>query len=188
MEHAEMIKEQAAEYRASEAQAADSPNYISSETWEAVKLASIAGVSDVDLSAKFQISRDTIRSKRFRDPMWKAAFEARQLVNTDKGTGATEAQQIAQKAASSIAENIASIGTANRLLALQIASKGLKRADQANLEVENWQDFKILVDSVAKLTGLEGGNSVQVNVLTDGSAGFDVEDFPVIDADEGGPE
>ena len=184
MEHAEMIKEQAAEYRASEAQAADSPNYISPETWEAVKLASIAGVSDVDLSAKFQISRDTIRSKRFRDTMWKAAFEARQLVNIDKGTGATEAQQIAQKAASSIAENIASIGTANRLLALQIASKGLKRADQANLEVENWQDFKILVDSVAKLSGLEGGNSVQVNVLTDGSASFDVEDFPVIEAEE----
>ena len=162
----------------------ESPAYIAPDTWEAVKIASIAGVSDVDLSTKFQISRDTIRSKRFRDPTWKAAFEARQLLNNDKESSATEAQQIAQKAASSIAENIASIGTANRLLALQIASKGLKRADSANLEVENWQDFKILVDSVAKLSGLEAGNAVQVNVITDGTASFGEGNFPAFDVDD----
>ena len=160
---------------------------LSDQDWEALKIASMAGVGDKELAAQYEISQETIRSRRFRDEIWKATCEKLRLITKDQTQRETEGRErtlVAQKAASSIAENIASIGTANRLLALQIASKGLKRADQANLEVENWQDFKILVDSVAKLTGLEGGNSVQVNVLTDGSASFDVEDFPVIDADE----
>ena len=158
----------------------------SPETWEAIRTASIAGVSDQKLAEMHGVTQEAIRIRRFRDETWKKAFALSRSIIAGNGdvTGGEKEAQIAQKAASSIAENIASIGTANRLLALQIASKGLRRADQANLEVENWQDFKILVDSVAKLSGLEAGNSVQVNVLTDGSASFEVEDFPVIEAEE----
>lgn len=159
----------------------------SPETWEAIRTASIAGVSDQKLAEMHNVTQEAIRIRRFRDETWKKAFAlSRSIIGGGNGdvTGGEKEASVAQKAALSIAESIQGIGQQNRLLALQIASKGLKRADQANLEVENWQDFKILVDSVAKLTGLEGGNTVQVNVLTDGSASYDVEDFPVIEADE----
>lgn len=176
-----VIQEAPAAYQTSER------TVTSPETWEAIRTASIAGVSDQKLAEMHGVTQEAIRIRRFRDETWKKAFVlSRSIIggsNLDVTGGEKEAQ-IAQKTAFSIAENIASIGTANRLLALQIASKGLKRADEAELAVENWQDFKILVDSVAKLSGLEAGNAVQVNVITDGSASFGEGNFPAFDVDD----
>lgn len=41
--------------------------------WEAVKLASIRGVSDKELAEKYGLKTNTIVVKRGRDPMWSAA-------------------------------------------------------------------------------------------------------------------
>lgn len=166
---------------------------ISEETWQAVKVASIKGVPDTELAEQFSITNDSIRKRRSLDPVWKAAF---QLLPTDKvgisqtvtegektGEKSTETLSLAQKVASSVSESIAAVGQQNRLLALQIASKGLSRASEANLTVKDWSDVKILADITAKLTGLEGGNAVQVNVITDGSGHFSEGDFPAFDVE-----
>lgn len=166
---------------------------ISSEAWEALKAASIRGVPDSQLAETFGVETNAIRQRRFIDPIWKAAVSAKRelakerAIEVDKKqelqdsnlTGKlTEASKspdsasLAQKVASTVQESIASLGESNRLLALQIASKGLKQADQAPPDVTSWSDVKALVDIVHKASGMESGQNVQVNVLSSGGYEF----------------
>lgn len=145
---------------------------LTPQEWEAVKLANVQGVSDTELSERFGVSTEAIRQRRFRDPVWKAAFEASKGSYNVVSQKAPETLQIAQKVASSVSESISALGERNRLLALQIAAKGLKQADQAPPEVQSWQDVKALMDIVSKASGMESGNAVQVNVLSSGPLDF----------------
>lgn len=162
---------------------------ISAETWELIRTANMRGVPIRELSEKYGVTRDAIRQKRCRDKVWQAVvnpdvvIENAGIINESSQavTVASDSLSLAQKVASSVSESIAAVGQQNRLLALQIASKGLSRANEANLPVKDWSDVKILADITAKLTGLEGGNAVQVNVITDGSGHFSEGDFPAFD-------
>ena len=145
---------------------------LSEEQWEAVKLASVKGVSDSELSAEFGVSNDSIRQRRHRDPIWKAALTGchglsqKPEILAEKQENAQNTVQIAQKVAVSVSENISRLGEQNRLLALQIAGKGLKQANAAPPDVQSWQDVKALMDIVAKASGMDQAQAVQVNVLS----------------------
>ena len=151
---------------------------ISSEAWEALKAASIRGVPDSQLADSFGVSEATIRIKRFRDDVWKAALGAKReekqivTVNETKGAEMPPTASLAQKVASTVQDSIATLGESNRLLALQIAQKGLRQADSAPPEVQSWGDVKALVEIVHKASGMESGNAVQVNVLNSGEFDF----------------
>ena len=164
---------------------------ISPEVWEAVKIASIRGVPDVQLSEQFGVTREAIRQRRFRDKAWAAAVSPVSMLHNEERkaeasrivTGGPETAEIAQKVASTVSENIARLGEQNRLLALQIAGKGLKQANDAPPEVQSWQDVKALMDIVSKAAGLEAGNAVQVNILNDSACSVEHGDFPVFEAE-----
>ncbi len=151
---------------------------ISSEAWEALKAASIRGVPDSQLADSFGVSEATIRIKRFRDDVWKAALGAKReekqivTVNETKGAEMPPTASLAQKVASTVQDSIATLGESNRLLALQIAQKGLRQADAAPPEVQSWGDVRALVEIVHKASGMESGNAVQVNVLNSGEFDF----------------
>ena len=49
---------------------------LSPEDWEAIKIASIKGVSDEAISEKWGITREAIRQRRCRDEVWKQTFSA----------------------------------------------------------------------------------------------------------------
>lgn len=159
---------------------ADMPEPIlSPEQWDAVKAASIKGVPDNQLAEAFGINGNAIRQRRFLDPVWKAAVQATREQAASNKEGLTESltkeqetANLAQKVASTVSENISRLGEQNRLLALQIAGKGLKQADAAPPEVQSWQDVKALMDIVSKASGMEAGNAVQVNVLSSGPVDF----------------
>lgn len=156
---------------------------LSPEEWDAVKLTSIKGVADQEIAEQFGITCEAIRQRRFRDPVWKAAMEAKGGNCNVVSQKAPEAAEIAQKVASTVSENIARLGEQNRLLALQIAGKGLKQANDAPPEVQSWQDVKALMDIVSKAAGLEAGNAVQVNILNDSACSVEHGDFPVFEAE-----
>lgn len=156
---------------------------LSPQEWEAVKLTSIKGVPDQDIAEQFGITCEAIRQRRFRDPVWKAAMEAKGGNCHVVSQKAPETAEIAQKVASTVSENIARLGEQNRLLALQIAGKGLKQANDAPPEVQSWQDVKALMDIVSKAAGLEGSNAVQVNILNDSACSVEHGDFPVFEAE-----
>ena len=163
---------------------------LSPEQWEAVKAASIKGVSDNQLAESFGINGNAIRQRRFLDPIWKAAVQAKREELSTNPVGLTDSltkdekgAEIAQKAALTIQEAIAGGKLQNELLLLQIASKGLKQADGNLPQVKAWQDIKAIADIVSKI-GPQAQNAVQVNVLTDGPASVEHFEFPTFDADE----
>lgn len=148
---------------------------MSKDSWDALRIASVKGVTDQELSEQFGVSCESIRQRRFRDPVWKAASEAKSApcnAVSQKGENAPDSASLAQKVAATVSESIASLGESNRLLALQIASKGLRQADAAPPEITSWGDVKALVEIVHKASGMESGNAVQVNVLSSGGYDF----------------
>lgn len=156
---------------------------LTDEQWEALRLLSIKGVPDTELAERFQVDSGTIRQKRHRDEVWKAAWEGIRGKGNELSQKAPETAEIAQKVASTVSENIARLGEQNRILALQIAGKGLKQANDAPPEVQSWQDVKALMDIVSKAAGLDQGNAVQVNILNDSTCSVEQGDFPVFEAE-----
>ena len=162
---------------------------LSPEAWEAVKAASIKGVPDSQLAESFGINGNAIRQRRFLDPIWKAAVNAKREAveetkrelstnpvgltgDLTKGENSPSSASLAAKVASTVSESISTLGESNRLLALKIAAKGLRQADQSPPEVQSWQDVRALVEIVHKASGMESGNAVQVNVLSSGEHDF----------------
>jgi hypothetical protein len=159
---------------------------ISPEAWEALKAASIRGVPDSQLAETFGVETGTIRQRRFADSIWKAALanriQSKPVDDSQKGDNLTgkiteraempPVASLAAKVASTVQESISTLGESNRLLALQIAQKGLRQADAAPPEVQSWGDVRALVEIVHKASGMESGNAVQVNVLNSGEFDF----------------
>jgi hypothetical protein len=155
---------------------------LSPEKWDALKMANLAGVDDKPLSEQFGVTCESIRQRRFRDPVWKAAMEARNSVCNSAVTQEPEKAELAQKAASTIQEAIQGGKLQNELLLLQIASKGLKKADENLPQVKQWSDIKAIADIVSKI-GPQAQTAVQVNVLTDGQAQFSAFEFPSFESE-----
>lgn len=160
---------------------------LSPEQWDAVKAASIKGVSDNQLAESFGINGNAIRQRRFLDPVWAAAVKAnRELLSTnqvgltDNLTKGEKAEELAQKTALTVQEAIQGGKLQNELLLLQIASKGLKNANENLPAVKQWQDIKAIADIVSKI-GPQASTAVQVNVLTDGKAEFSGFEFPTFE-------
>lgn len=156
---------------------------LSPEKWEALKLANLAGVDDKPLAEQFGVTCESIRQRRFRDPVWKASMEARNGVCNSAVTQEPERAEIAQKAALTIQEAIAGGKLQNELLLLKLAGNGLRSAEGNLPQVKAWQDIKAIADIVSKI-GPQASTAVQVNVLTDGPASVEHCEFPVFDADE----
>ena len=160
---------------------------LSPEQWDAVKAASIKGVSDNQLAESFGINGNAIRQRRFLDPVWAGAVKAnRELLSsnpvglTDVLTKAEKCEDLAQKTALTIQEAIQGGKLQNELLLLQIASKGLKNANEHLPAVKQWGDIKAIADIVSKI-GPQASTAVQVNVLTDGKAEFSGFEFPTFE-------
>ena len=132
--------------------------------WEALRLASIKGVPDTELAAQFSVDPATIRQKRFRDDIWKAAWEGIRGKNNELSQNGQETASLAKKVASTISESAAALGEQNLLLASQIASKGLKRAsgEIEHLPIENIADIERIF-KMAAIAGKWNQPQVQVN-------------------------
>ena len=168
---------------------------LSDEQWGALKAASIKGIGDDELAKVFGIESNSIRQRRFRDEVWKAARgQLKPVVTQDVTQGQNPVKTIesttastsalAQKVASTVSENISRLGEQNRLLALQIAGKGLKQANAAPPDVQSWQDVKALMDIVAKASGMDQAAAVQVNVLSSQPMEFCPHFEPAIETDK----
>jgi len=168
---------------------------LSDEQWDALKAASIKGIGDDELAKVFGIESNSIRQRRFRDEVWKAArgqlkpvvtqvvTQGQNPVKTIENTTASTSA-LAQKVASTVSENISRLGEQNRLLALQIAGKGLKQANAAPPDVQSWQDVKALMDIVAKASGMDQAQAVQVNVLSSQPMEFSPHFEPLVEIDK----
>jgi len=172
---------------------------LTPEGWQEVRRAVEAGMSMPEAAVAFGVTLDAIKQRSSREEwltekrIQKLAAEAisRRYENVQKSPLVTEPEKPAgeailpQKSAlESVAASLEGYRSRTLLKLAKLAEKGVEKAIDANLNIENWQDAKIAAELALKLHAPQASNSVQVNVLTDGSASFDVEDFPVIDAEE----
>jgi hypothetical protein len=151
--------------------------------WAEIRRACEAGLSLIDAAKVFQISYEALR-KRAQRETWLHPAKVEELKNQKK-------QEMLELRAKAIASQVRPEGVIAPLNASQaltetfeghrsgtllklakLASNGLERAVSANLEIENWQDAKIVADIAMKLHNV-GQDSVQVNVLVGGDGGFD---------------
>ena len=116
---------------------------LSRESWEALRMASISGTSDEDLSAVYEIAETAIRKKRSLDKTWSVAHGLRrQALGGTRGpvskhvkaiTSSHENDKISEteaenKAVQAIAATFADESQVTRMLALQIGRKGMQAA------------------------------------------------------------
>lgn len=144
------------------------PVLLSPIEWDAIKIASIRGVSDDDLAAEYEISSAAIRKRRSRDKVW-AAVASKGAFGKDVVPASShklsQESQIAQKAAISVADSIREKGENCRLRLLELGEKGIAKALKANLQVREWSDAKIITEIVGKAANWASeaqGPSVQV--------------------------
>ena len=163
---------------------------ISPEVWEAVKIASIRGVPDVELSEQFGVTREAIRQRRFRDKTWAAAVSPISMLHNEERkaeasrivTGGVETDSLAQKVAQKVSESAESISTHNLLLASQIARKGLQRASGEidALPIENIAD----IERIFKMAAIAGKwNQPQVSVNQAFAFGGGQDDAAIVECE-----
>jgi len=146
---------------------------VSVETWQAIKLASISGVSDSRLADKFGVTTGAIQSRRFDDPEWQAAkpkLSSTVGLYRDK-QGESQPQAILEVRSDSLAE----IGEQNSLLLARYVAGKIKTSAENDLlpEPSNWAELKTASEILRKATGQDRDQpAVSVN-LFGGSAGFE---------------
>ena len=137
---------------------------LTDEQWEALRLLSIKGVPDTELAERFQVDSGTIRQKRHRDEVWKAAWEGIRGKGNELSQKGSEAASLAKKVSATISENVSSLSENNLLLANQLAQKGIQRAILAieGVELENMADIERAV-KIAAIAGKWNQPQVSVN-------------------------
>lgn len=141
---------------------------VSKETWNAIMLASIKGMSDTDLEMWYGVKVGTIAAARCRNEMWKAAMSHRMPQRKNTPAAAIVSNQ-AENLALALHENAASLNERNKLLALKAAGAGLERAfDKSgvlhqHLRPETLNDLKTLTDVAGKAGGWGSEQQVTVN-------------------------
>jgi hypothetical protein len=150
---------------------------------DAIRTASIAGVSDADLArAHPGVTQGTIRQWRNRDPVWKAAFQATAerpatlTAPTKPDTHAAKATPAPVTAAvtSAIIEaNLETIGARNRVRVASLIDKSLSHAEKARkpLPIKTHADLSQAYRTLRLTTG-EDSESAQVQVNIWGNPGL----------------
>ena len=162
---------------------------LTREQWNEVKRAVEAGMEMREASNRFSVDYQTIKVRAWREG-WLHDSKIKALAEQVKAKEAakveslkpieTEGQKPVLTASSALVESFESHRSGTLLNLARMAGKGISKAMQADLPIENWQDAKIVADIAMKLHNV-GQEGVNVNVLVGGDGGFD---GPVIELNE----
>lgn len=141
-----------------------SPVLLSPAEWQALKVASIRGVSDGELAAEYGVTEESIRKRRSRDAIWGAVWTPQKQKQAQFKEEAAKVSQI-------VGQSIAEKGETCRNRLLDLAAGGIEKAISADLPVESWQDAKIVAEIASKAAGWAGETGAAVQVLFTGTHG-----------------
>lgn len=132
------------------------------ERWIEIRRAVEAGMSQKEASDVFKISYEAIKKRAQREE-WLTENRIKEAKEA-KIASLVPAKSLApQNALQAVAESFESHRSGTLLNLAKLAGKGIQRAIDANLNIENWQDAKIAADIAMKLHNV-GQESVQVNI------------------------
>lgn len=156
---------------------------LTAEQWEQVRRACEAGLEFREAAEVFKTSYDAIKQRACREK-WLTPLriekERQALAVATLSPEAGLQVKRPETALQAIAETFESHRSQTLLGLAKLAGKGIQKAIDANLEIENWQDAKIAADIAMKLHNV-GQESVQVNIAQ-AFAGMD--EGPLVSIDE----
>ena len=159
---------------------------LTPEQWQDVRKACEAGLSSMEAGERWGIDPAAVRKRAQREE-WltetriklmasriieKQSQEKAQAIQSRAVTNGQEVARLPSNAISAVVETFESHRSGTLLNLARMAGKGISRAVQADLPIENWQDAKIVADIAMKLHNV-GQEGVNVNVLVGGDGGFD---------------
>ena len=153
---------------------------VNADTWRAIKLASIRGVPDSELAEYFGVTTNSITSRRFDDPEWKAAKPkiTPNTINKQQSNLTSKASDIEAVTSASLAE----IGEQNSLLLARYVGQKIKNSVESDLlpDPEDWSQIKTASEILRKATGQDRDQpAVSVNLFA--SSQFYDDATPVFD-------
>jgi hypothetical protein len=155
---------------------------VNADTWRAIKLSSIRGVTDTKLAEVFGVTTNAIASRRFDDPEWRAAkpkLTTPPPPQPKKQSTSSNAAAIQEVTEASLAE----IGEQNSLLLARYVGQKIKNSVESDLlpELDEWGTFKTASEILRKATGQDRDQpAVSVNLFA--SSQFYDDASPVFDA------
>jgi len=148
---------------------------VSEDTWRAIKLASIRGVTDAKLASYFNVTTNAISSRRFDDPEWKAAKPS--LVKPPPGIQKQTQESKGEAISTVTSDSLAEIGEQNSLLLARYTAEKIKNSVQSDLlpDPSNWAELKTASEILRKATGQDRDQAaVSVNLFSGGCSFDDV--------------
>lgn len=152
---------------------------LSPEGWASLKNSNIAGTSDKDLADIYEVTEMAIRKRRSKDKAWAVAVGLRNRVMCARGGKSkhlesvlpvTKKHEVTEKQAiQAVTATFADESQATRLLALQIAQKGMKSALQLDGALQPFlhptepAHVKVYAEIAAKAGQWGGDNQITVN-------------------------
>ena len=154
---------------------AHASSVLSPDAWRALRLASIRGITDKELSSSFGVSVNTIVKKRTRDAEWKAACVTK--VVTKPLYADTPA--ILEKV---VSDNLEHIAQENPVMVANYAHKALKEAFESGMvpTPSTWADVSAATKLVRQAVGLDREGQVNVQVGIWGGQ-YEAFDGPTVD-------
>jgi len=162
---------------------------LTREQWRECRRAVEAGMQLREAAESFGVEYEAVKKRSLREE-W--LTEAR-IVSKAEEIAGKEAERVrnlsrpvptgekrAETASQALVESFENHRSGTLLNLARMAGKGISRAMQADLPIENWQDAKIVADIAMKLHNV-GQEGVNVNVLVGGDGGFE---GPVISLSE----
>lgn len=155
------------------------PQTTDEATWEAIKICSIRGVSDVELATRYGVKRVTIRQRRNRDALWKAAINSSR---TPQPRNSVSHKALVETVVETVTTNLEQIGQSNATLVARFAHEATERAIQGGLipEPSSWQELAAANKLVRVNTGMDKEGQVNVQVGIWGGQ-YEAFDGPTVD-------
>lgn len=148
------------------------------ERWIEIRRAVEAGMSQKEASDVFKISYEAIKKRAQREE-WLTEKRIEAAKEAKIASLVPDKSLAPQNALQAVAESFESHRSGTLLNLAKLAGKGIQKAIDANLNIENWQDAKIAADIAMKLHNV-GQDSVQVNIAQ-AFAGMD--EGPVVETE-----
>lgn len=148
---------------------------VSADTWRAIKLASISGVSDAKLAERFGVTTNAISSRRFDDAEWKAVKP--RLLSPPPIQQSKRPPSKAEELEALKTDSLAEIGEQNSLLLARFTSQAIKTSLETGLvnPPEGWAELKTASEILRKATGQDRDQAaVSVNLFSGGCSFDDV--------------
>ena len=155
---------------------------ITLEAWEEARRAAEAGLSLREVAEDYGVDYETVKKRAQREE-WLTVAKLESLL-AERKADKLEVSENSEKsrnvplAAESIAKRLEALHTANKLGLARAAGKGIETAldkmESGEIEVSSIQDLQTLAN-IAKIAwggDSNGGNAVQVNVLSSGGYEF----------------